>query len=1474
MYGENDSDAHVLRFADSVLWLLSLEFRCRFVNSAARLNSEANSQSRFRIQVHNASLPDSAWGFFKNKMKATIAPLTIAFVWALLGSACALHAQTFQVGPDASQSSQAKKDQNQGQPLGFGSGLQNARIARAAEMALQRGDKAQALNYARLAVKAAPNDAQLWFLLGYAARLNNQLSESEQAYKHGLGLSPAALGGQSGLAQVYNQAGRPGDAEKLLKQVISADPGRRDDVLLLGELHMRAKDYEGAIDWLMRAERLRPDARSEVLLAISYQQLKRMDQANHYLELARHRDPNNPDVERSLASYYRDTGKYEDAIKALQSIKNPKPDIIAELGYTYQLAGRMNDSAKTYARAANAAPKDINLQLSAAQAQVAAGAPEDADPFLKRAASIEADNYRLHAIRASIARMQDRADDAIKEYQAAIANLPATPGEGPLYGVQLHVELMQLYKSTGDDNAAAQQLATARKQINAMNEQGLGRDAYLRLRAVIKLALGDTDGALADVREALALNAENRDDLQLDGDILMKMGRAEDAIAAYKRVLVIDPKNRFALISLGYASRAANRPDDAEKYFKQLAQIDPSSYIPYLALGDLATSRRQFTVAQSNYSKAYALAPKRSAVVAGGLNAAIEAHNMDLAGEWAGRVTDAMNRDPQVLRERERYLGFKGDYEQSAAIGEQAIQLLPHDRDVVVYLGYAYLHLQRPQDRLPLANEHRPKFPHPPDLPLFAGYVHKHMGMSEEARQDFTEALARDPEVITAYVNRGYMLNDLHQPQAAADDFEAALKRDPKDGEAHLGLAYSYLDLNKPSAALKHAELAEKTMGDHKDLHVIRATAYGRQDMLNKAVEEYRAALKFDPNDGALYLGLGNALFSERKYHDAVDQLNIAARFAPDNASIYALMARAYANLDDREQTVKNAEMAERLAKNAPIPDNDFQEPLQSTIYVQTGQAFNTLGDQNAAMDRFTRALETPKSNRVSVRLAIAHLMAEQGHENDAQRQVALGLMEAGAGETKPASGPQFVLAADVFRSLHEYDLSQQYLQRAKLAGAPDPEIRIGMANNYLAVGDTARAKAELAAVSASTDGTPDYQFLLAQANVFRQEHRGAQAQTSFAQASNAEGEDQTAEQGLLQAGGEEGWRITPTVSMLSDLSLSPIFEDSTVYVLDAKLDATTPITPGETSLLPPPRSSLQTQWTNAFHLHFSPALPLSGFFQLRNARGEISVPATNSIVDRNTTDYTLNLGVDPTFRMGTNVITLNSGVQTTIRRDSESPAEMNQNLLRIFTYVNTGSFFNAVSVSGYVIHESGPFTDNPGLNSSLFTTAIDFRVGSPWGKTALLTGWGQSKQTFSPRNYQNYFTSSYIGLERRFGDHLDVRAMLEFVRAWRVVDTNSGIAQNLRPAAWINYSFKRNWNAQFSSAYSSPRSFHAYDAIQNGFSVSYAVPIRRRFNDEGGPVTLAYPIRFSAGVQGQTFFSFPSGNNNQLRPYIGITIF
>ena len=64
-----------------------------------------------------------------------------------------------------------------------------------------------------------------------------------------------------------------------------------------------------------------------------------------------------------------------------------------------------------------------------------------------------------------------------------------------------------------------------------------------------------------------------------------------------------------------------------------------------------------------------------------------------------------MASEPQFLREQERYLTFRGDYAQSAKIGEQAIKVLPHDRDVVVYLGYDLLHMEQWDQLLALTQQ-------------------------------------------------------------------------------------------------------------------------------------------------------------------------------------------------------------------------------------------------------------------------------------------------------------------------------------------------------------------------------------------------------------------------------------------------------------------------------------------------------------------------------------------------------------------------------------------------------------------------------------------------------------------------------------------------------------------------------------------------------------------------------------------------
>jgi tetratricopeptide (TPR) repeat protein len=1418
--------------------------------------------------------------------------LKIACAILFVVPALPILSQTYQVGSGGQVQTQPQSGQkaDAGQQLGWGSNIQNARLARAAQQALDRGDHDLAYEYAERASQSAPNDAQLWFLLAYAARLDTKYGQAIDAYNHGLKLDPSSVNGISGLAQTYSLMGRNAEAERLLKEALASNPRQTDDLLLLGDLEVRSGDYNGALDTLGQAERFKPDAHSELLMALACERTNQMSEANHYLQMAKSRAPNNPDVERSLAGYYRDTGDNGKAIEELKAIRNPKPDVVAELAYTYGLDGQMGQSAKLYEQAANAMPRDLTLQLATAQAEVANHAFDQANPFLDRAEKLSPGYYRLHAIRAEIAEAQDRDDDAVREYLNAVGNLPATPAEGPLYGIQLHMDLQALYSDLNKTDLAQKQLQIAQTQIAAIDEHGSDRAAFLRLRALIEMDGGQEDRALNDMKESLALNSRDPNSLQLDGDVLMKLGRIDDAVDVYRRILATDPKNRFALTSLGYALRAGGNNQDAEKDFEELAHDYPSLYVPYLALGDICTSRQQYRKAEDYYSKGYAVAQNNTAIVAGGMNAAIEAHDLALAATWLKRVTPDMESAPQVLAQKERYYNFTGDVKQSEQLGEEAIKVLPRDRDVVVYLGYDLLADEKYDQLLDLMKQNMDVFPKEPDIPLLEGYVYKHNGDREEAVQAFTEALRRDPSVVTAYVNRGFVLNDLRKPDEAAADFDEALKRDPKDGQAHLGLAFSDLALNRSEEAIHQSQLAEASLGDSKALHVIRATGYGREGMLSKAADEYHDALKFTPDDGSLYLGLGATYFAERRYHEAVEQLTTAQKYLPDNAEVYAMEARAYAGLQDRAQALHAIDLAEQDATKMPEPpDNtaDLTGSAISDIYLQTGQALSALGDDKAAMERYTRALVAPHANRAGVRLAVAQMMAQQDHPQDAERQIALAQMEAQAGDTQPMTGPQYLEAASVLQQLHEYELSETYLERARAAGASDIAVRVSLANDYLALGDTTRAAAELAAVSQTDASRSDYQYLLAEATVYQQEHRGSKALSAFAAAEGAAGEDPTAEQALLQAGGDEGYRINSELSALSNSVYQPIFEDSTVYLLDAKTFGNPPAISASgtnTTLLPPPRYSDDLEWTNAYHLHFGSMPTAGGFVQVRNDRGEISVPAIG-VVDRDTTDTTFNFGVAPTVHVGSGMLTFNSGFQETVRRDSRSPVEMDQNISRVFTYLSTSSFFNAVAVDGYFIHDFGGFTKIP-LYESTIGGAVDFRVGSPWGKTALVTGWGSNDQKFTSQslgNTENYYTSSYIGLTRRFSTHLNMEAIVEDLRSWRVVpyvihpfDTvvYSGTAQALRPAGTIDFSPTRHWDFQASSAWESTRDDHLYDMTQNGFAVSYMRPFGRTFNDETGEVHLKYPIRFSAGIQQETFLNFTHGQNQQFRPYVSITLF
>ncbi len=1342
--------------------------------------------------------------------------------------------------------------------MGWGSSIEVAREARAAQAALQKNDYRSAVFHADHAAKAAPQNPDLWFLLAYAARLAGQNSTSVDAYQRGLQLRPSSIEGLSGLAQTYARMGRSAEAQEILQKVIAANPKSEADLRLAGEL-MLSSDPKQALSYLERADAIHASARNELLMARAYDRLGDQGRAKQMLDRARSTAPRDPDVLRSIASYFRDTGQYDLAISTLKSINSEAPAYLSELGYSYELAGKRAEAADTFLRAANKAPGQVDLQLSAAQALVTAKQSERAEPLLKRVEAQDPNHYRLHAVRGQIARSQRQNQTAMREYERALAALPPSVPEGVLYPVALRLDLAQLYRDAGETEKADGQVKTARAALANLDITGQGRPEFLRLKAAAAVASGDFKEAENDLQEALKLQPNNVNALLNYANLQWKTNRTDQALKTYLQALNADPGNPSALESLGYLSREMNDIKGAHQYFEKLASLQPNDYVPYLAMGDMYSQARDFPQAEANYEKAYRLGPDNPLIIAGAMNAALEAHQTPLAKKWLDRATTAQLSNPEVMREHERYLTITGNYEESAKLGYAVIEQLPHDAEAPVYLAYDLLFLNRYDDAMAIVQRFEPGLPKDHDLPLIAGYVHAHNRDYRAAIDAFTRALDREPNMATGYMNRGYVWNDLRMATNAEQDFRKAIALRPDYGEAHLGLAYSLLQLRRAQAALREATLAERTLGQSGSLHLAKAEAYRQRAMLSEAEGEYRHALKFPPVDENTYLSLSDTQYRLRKYQASAETLEQALGAFSDTSLLNAQLARSYARLDRKSDAMNAIQKAEATG------GGDYK------ILLATADALLLMGDREQAMERYSRALDLSNSDRLHVRLALARLFAQSHKFEDAQQQVALAFAEARVSSPEVVTADDYLNAADILLSVNQFALAQQLFTRAEGLGADQLTVATGMANASLALGDTRGAESVLTSVHVDdpAEKQQNYPFLVAMGNVYRQRGDNYRALSMFARANELDPEEPAARNAALELAEEEGRQVTENVGVGSRFHLAPIFEDENIYQLDARLRGFQ----NGGLLLPTPRHSVET-WVGAnYQLRVGSFPRINGFVAERNARGTISIPSQLLILKRDTLDTIFNLDVSPVVRVGNLRFSITPGLQFTLRRDTLDPFDMNQNLFRQFVYVASSPIGNWLSFSGRVIREAGPFTEQ-NLHSRDFSGGIDFRLGRPWSKTAFLTGYEGRDLLFGPAVHEYYTTATYAGVERRFGDNLRVSAVAEHLRAWRVEGNQFAIAQTLQPRFGMDLKVSSRWSVSASGAWSQGKGFHSYDNVTTGVLVSYVREVRAVRRDGLETASISYPMRFSFGVEQQTFYDFPGHSRTAIVPVVRFKLF
>ena len=111
-------------------------------------------------------------------------------------------------------------------------------------------------------------------------------------------------------------------------------------------------------------------------------------------------------------------------------------------------------------------------------------------------------------------------------------------------------------------------------------------------------------------------------------------------------------------------------------------------------------------------------------------------------------------------------------------------------------------------------------------------------------------------------------------------------------------------------------------------------------------------------------------------------------------------------------------------------------------------------------------------------------------------------------------------------------------------------------------------------------------------------------------------------------------------------------------------------------------------------------------------------------------------------------------------------------------------------------------------------------------------------------------------------------------MRAWRVEGSTFAIAQTLRPGFGVDVRPNDRWTISASGYWSQGKGFHDYDNVMNSLLISYMKSWRGALNDGTGSVLVSYPLRFSMGLQQQSFYTFPGRSRTEIVPVVQLTLF
>ena len=585
-----------------------------------------------------------------------------------------------------------------------------------ARLLLSQGRVEDAAKVAQTILEARPDVAQVHLLAGDVARAQGQRSQALTAYRAALALSPSNALVNVRVGDLLLDANRLDEAQYAYETALGSEPGYLPATLGLARVLSRSADLD-------------PLAGGGV--ALSDAERANQERARELLQGVLEQDPNNRAAQMTLGGVLLALGKPQEAADAYQAVLLQDPDdttAIEGLAKALLAAGDVETTLVNYQAAANSAPspqaRETWLMTLAAAYRSLGRSAEAEQTYQTMLAATPQDAAAIHLALGNLYSTQERLDEAIAQYLLATE---AAPGSA-----QAAYRLGRAYLRTGEvDQAETIAQALLQRSPSAY-------ESHL-LKARVAFARGDTEAALAGLRQA-ALLAPTDSTVQTQvGDGYVQAGMPEDAIAAYTAAVTLNPRNAAALTGLGRLLGQRGQSREAESTLRRALALTPNDVAAQAALGRLLLNTGRATDALPLLQAAVAQREDHPTAV------------QDLADAYlaVGRLDDGL----AIYRS-----SLAPDPQQEPFIIAQA--LLKAGQGDAAILVYQEIVAQRPNDPQALAA---------------LGQSYERVGQAANALRSYEEAIAADPTYAPASILQGNLLISLGRLDEAATVFQTVV---------------------------------------------------------------------------------------------------------------------------------------------------------------------------------------------------------------------------------------------------------------------------------------------------------------------------------------------------------------------------------------------------------------------------------------------------------------------------------------------------------------------------------------------------------------------------------------------------------------------------------------------------------------------------------------------------------------------------